>query len=422
MPRYRTRDAKKPAKPAKRGTRKYAKKISRDPVKLLRWAAKGTLRDYGRLAALAKKMRHSVPAFIDGVAFDKITHVDRLSMIEEIQAAEQHDISAGGFLDAVSWLLDKVPWGNWVWPVAAAQSTVNAQKGDGLNEVDEQYARLVGATYGDVENRPYVIDHWKRQAQFDGSFISVWDNPDGHRLIAVRGTEGATDIGQDLLVGLTGRSTNLIGDELLQILAATPKDVVVDLAAHSLGVSLALQAYVESDLTYKHVHETYLYNPAWSPIMRGSVDHFERDTNVRYFINMNDMVSMGGLGHRAPSNVVYRSTGLAGGAHGIAQWQGSSAYQAPIYHSPPETRVQAHKAAMWLTPKDKGLVLPADADPDFIIPPEELFAHTRIDESGAQHWKESNAAAAPVQMGHAAAGGRTFDFGGDQPDFDFDGL
>ena len=46
----------------------------------------------------------------------------------------------------------------------------------------------------------------------------------------------------------------------------------------------------------------------------------------------------------------------------------------------------------------------------------------RVDESGAEHWKESNAAADPVPMGHASAGGRTFDFGGDQPDFDFDGL
>ena len=46
------------------------------------------------------------------------------------------------------------------------------------------------------------------------------------------------------------------------------------------------------------MHETYLYNPAWSPIMRGSVDHFERDTNVRYFINLNDLVSMGPLGTR----------------------------------------------------------------------------------------------------------------------------
>jgi len=35
----------------------------------------------------------------------------------------------------------------------------------------------------------------------------------------------------------------VIGKELLQILAATPESMVVDLAAHSLGTSLALQAY-----------------------------------------------------------------------------------------------------------------------------------------------------------------------------------
>ena len=46
-------------------------------------------------------------------------------------------------------------------------------------------------------------------------------------------------------------------------LAATPKDVVVDLAAHSLGVSLALQAFVESDLTYQNVHAPYVDPPAW---------------------------------------------------------------------------------------------------------------------------------------------------------------
>ena len=144
----------------------------------------------------------------------------------------------------MNWLLDKVPWGGWLWPVSAAQSTINAQKGDGLNEVDEQYARLVGATYGEAGERPYVIDHWKRQLQFDTNYVSVWDNPDGHRLIAVRGTQGSgTDIGEDILVGLTGQSTDVIGSDLLQILAATPKGMVVDLASHSLGTSLALQAY-----------------------------------------------------------------------------------------------------------------------------------------------------------------------------------
>jgi hypothetical protein len=87
MPRYRTRDAAKQPKRTKRGG-KHAKRISRDPTKLLRWAAKGTLRDYEKLAALAKKMRTRVPEFVDAAAIDKITHVDRLTMIEEIQAAE----------------------------------------------------------------------------------------------------------------------------------------------------------------------------------------------------------------------------------------------------------------------------------------------------------------------------------------------
>ena len=85
---------------------------------------------------------------IDQDAFARLEKIDRLTMIDEIQAHEQHDVSAGFFLDAANGLLDWVPWGNWVWPVSAAQSTINAQKGDSLNEVDEQYSRLVGATYG----------------------------------------------------------------------------------------------------------------------------------------------------------------------------------------------------------------------------------------------------------------------------------
>ena len=102
----------------------------------------------------------------------------------------------------------------------AAQSAINAQKGDSLNEVDEQYARLVGATYKSVEQRPFIIDHWRRQVDFDSEYVSVWDSLDGHRLIAVRGTSGTgTDIGEDILVGITGSSTNLIGNRLLEVIA-----------------------------------------------------------------------------------------------------------------------------------------------------------------------------------------------------------
>ena len=342
MPTYRTRT--KNSTGRKRAKRKYPKRLPRDPRKLFRWAASGSNKDYEKLRELARKARHSLPTHIDGVAFERLMHVDRLRLIEEIQQAEQHDVSAGAFLDGLNWLLDKIPWGNWLWPVGAAQSSINSLKGDGLNEVDEQYARLVGATYGTVSERPYVIDHWKRQVQFDSDYISVFDNPDGHRVICVRGTQGTgTDIGEDILVGLSGRSTNLLHREMLDIIAATPPGVVIDLAAHSLGTSLALESYSDKAV-YNAIHETYLYSPAYSPFLRGSTDAFERDSSVRYFINVHDLVSMGGVGHKSPSNVVYRSSGGPLSSHKIAQWQGSSAYQEPIYHAPPETKLHAHKA------------------------------------------------------------------------------
>ena len=365
MPTYRSR-----AKTSNKTRRKpkVPKRLPRDPAKLFRWAAYGSSSDYERLRELARKARRSLPTHIDGEAFERLMHVDRLSMIEEIQASEQHNVSAGWFLDGLNWLLDKVPWGNWAWPVSAAQSGINSMKGDGLNEVDEQYARLVGATYGSTAERPYVIDHWKRQTQFDSSYISVWDNPDGHRLIAVRGTQGTEDIGQDLLIGLTGASGNLIRDDLLQILAATPTGVVVDLAAHSLGTSLALQAYGDKSI-YNAIHETYLYNPAYSPLVRGSADAYERDANVRYFINTLDPVSMGSLGHQAPSNVVFRAQGDPVAAHKLAQWQGASSYQAPIYHAPPETKLQAHKEVFQVKDQEDEPAVPDSAvDPDAGLP------------------------------------------------------
>ena len=337
------------------------KGMPKDPRKLLRWAGRGTVKDYTRLAEAAKKLRNSLPAFIDGVAFEKLTRVDRLLMIEEIQASEQHDLSAGLFLDAVAWVLDKIPWGNWLWPVTASQSAIKAQKGDGLNEVDEQYARLVGATYGPLEDRPYVLDHWRRQVQFDSKYISVWDSPDGHRVICIRGTEGGIDIAQDALIALIGTSTDAVGSQLLSILAATPESVVVDLAAHSLGTSLALAAYGGSGSTFDRIHESYLFNPAYSPLVRGTADAYERDSSVRYFINLNDAVSMGSYGHRSPSNVVFRSEGSVLTAHKLAQWQGSGVHT-PQFHAPPETRVHAHKAVFGrqAPEEDLGLVLKED--------------------------------------------------------------
>ena len=115
------------------------------------------------------------------------------------------------------------------------------------------------------------------------------------------------------------------------------------MAAHSLGTSLALASFGGSKRSYERIHESYLYNPAYSPLVRGTADAFESDSSVRYFINLNDLVSMGSFGHQAPSNVVFRSEGSPVSALKLAQWQGSGVHTAQ-YHAPPETKVHAHKA------------------------------------------------------------------------------
>ena len=344
MPSYRTRTARKKKGPKKR--KKQKGHFTRDPRKLLRWAASGTNKDYEKLRDLAKKARADLPAYIDGVAFDKLASANRTrmmsAMIEELQNAEEHNISGGFLTDALSWLLDKVPFGNWLWPVGAAQGALKAHKGDNLNDVDFEYARLVGASYEGMQERPYVVNHWRRQTQFDSQYCTVWDNLDGHRLIAVRGTRGdrAEDIGQDVLIGLAGTTTNRIGQEMQRIVDATDSHVILDVAAHSLGTALALRAYNSDKALYNRVHETYLFNPSYSPFVRGVADQYEQDENVRYFINMGDMVSLGGIGHKAPANVVFvqPSTLNVGTNHSLAQWQGSGVHHKQ-YEPPPDHRV-----------------------------------------------------------------------------------
>jgi len=255
-----------------------------------------------------------------------------------------------------------------------------------------------------------VLDHWRRQVQFDSSYISVWDSLDGHRLIAVRGTKGtALDISEDILIGLTGSPTDLIGRQLLDILAATPESMVVDLASHSLGSSLALQAFSKNSIIKNRIHETYMFDPAYSPIARGVSESYERDATVRYFVNLNDIVSMGSLGHRAPRNVVFRSEGGPLTAHQLAQWQGSGVHT-PQYHSPPESRVQAHKQVY-----PRGIAADDFTGEPPVYTREQLLANTIL---VSETTKDVGPAPSEVEP---AASAVPFDFGSFE-NFDFDAL
>lgn len=139
----------------------------------------------------------------------------------------------------------------------------------------------------------------------------------------MRGTKGPQDIGQDVMLGAVGHTTNRIGDELRVILDSTDRDSIVDIAAHSLGTGFVLEGYNANREIYNRVHETYLYNPAYSPFLRGLSDQYEQDENVRYFINLGDPVSIGGIGHKPPANVVFRQPSL--NMHSLSQWAGPGA-------------------------------------------------------------------------------------------------
>lgn len=346
MPNYKTGKRKKKSKRAKTAETTRMKKrpshITSDRRILLSWAVRGTPVEFAKFRDYALKARRSLPVWIDGVAYDKLLHTDRGKMITDLQDAEVHadpDASASAFVDALNWLLDWVPpvfnFGTKIW-----QQSMSPYQGDSENAVDRTYAGLVGATYDGT--RPYVVDHYKRQDQFDGEYIAVWDSPDGHRLIAVRGTKWShlNDVGQDLRIAFTGSVGDAVSGEILRVLAATGKDVVVDLAAHSLGTSLALKAYDTDPRLYNRIHETYLYNPAYSPLVGSAmIARYEADDNVRFFVNTGDLVSIGGLGLNGPVNAVYHHDG----SHNLSQWQWPKGHTGNVYYNPPPDRVHPTK-------------------------------------------------------------------------------
>ena len=99
--------------------------------------------------------------------------------------------------DALSWLFSQGQGGKDAplpWFGALPQYALKPFKGENISEEDEQYARVLSAGYKEVGKRENVALGWRRVPKWDSQYVSVWDNPDGHRYIAVRGTH-PTDTG-----------------------------------------------------------------------------------------------------------------------------------------------------------------------------------------------------------------------------------
>ena len=94
------------------------------------------------------------------------------------------------------------------------------------NEQDELYAQLLDQAY---HNDPKDhLGQWVRDPELASDFVQVYDNVDGHRFIAVRGTklhgtwdELGADLQQDAGLAIGLDPTDIVGNELQRILDNT---------------------------------------------------------------------------------------------------------------------------------------------------------------------------------------------------------
>ena len=248
MPHYKSRSKSRRAREKKR----IRAQIPRDKRKLARWAVRGSHADYEKLRNAALTHGPNKPSYVQDDALRQLQSADRNTVIQATHSKENH-----WFLDGLAWLLDKVPVGGWVKTLG--QAALKPFRGDSMTEVDEQYARLLDEAY--KTERDSEFEHWVHQPEFDSNYVSVYDNQDGHRFVAVRGTKkNWQDVGEDVRIGLTGKAHNYVGEDLKNILDNTEPGRTVDIAGHSLGSNLILSAYDGDDSLQDRVHQTYLYN------------------------------------------------------------------------------------------------------------------------------------------------------------------
>ena len=357
MPKYKTRKI----RAAIKRRNAAVKVVPRDKRMLMRSARKGTAKDYDKLRELAGAKVQDAPNWVDPGTLEKLSKTGHRGLQELIKnqtperpSDEQPQYFGGKLVhkvtDALSWLISTLTPGGkknpMSWMTALPQYALKPFRGEMQTEVDEQYARLISGGYRLPGTRPDELMGWNRVPKYDSNYVSVWDNPDGHRFVSVRGTKPhkndvSTDLIHDAHIAVRGTTSDVVGPELQHILDDTEPNKIVDVGGHSLGTVLILQAYAKNKDLQARVHLTRLYNPAYNPsllahsAMPSVAKDFEQDPRVRYLINVGDVVSMGGFGGEGPKNVVYRTpigntihwNETGGGLdplhlHLLRQWQG----------------------------------------------------------------------------------------------------
>merc|ERR1711964_286602 len=201
-------------------------------------------------------------------------------------------------------------------------------RSDKLTGTDRFYATLIKETYPECHARKESIStdldgpagKWVCQTDLDSSYISVWDQEGSNkRFVAVRGTktENDEDIYADIRIAFFGTCGNRIVEDLIKIIEDSKEHgKTVEIGGHSLGCTLIFAAYdnhPELLSTESPIAKTYQYNPPYCPrwLLRGITSDtclskkFEKQENIRWFINLYDLVSIGGSYDQGPTEAVY---------------------------------------------------------------------------------------------------------------------
>ena len=280
--------------------------MPRDRRHLLHWAAKGTHDDYDKLRRHAKKVQHRVPSYIDS------KHVGAIAE----QGSRRHlaeNVHESTFLDGLAWLIDQVPGGRWSWAKNLTQGALKPFRGDAITEEDELYALLIDQAYKD-EPRD-AMGQWTRNPELGSDYVQVYDNVDGHRYIAVRGTK------------LHGPGARRRGEPDWRRAAADPRR---DPAGHRRGRGWALALDQPHRQGVRRQQRAAGPDPAdlhVQPRLQPRGAPQRADERVRWFIDLLDPVSLGDMGSAGPKNAVYRTTFGWNpiGPHSLTAWAGEVA-------------------------------------------------------------------------------------------------
>ena len=196
-----------------------------------------------------------------------------------------------------------------------------------LSEKQKSFAEAIDNTYKPIGERNDTVGTMKRLPEYDSDRISVWEQENGEKFIAVHGTKPSNfnDIKQDVkILGGNETATDAEVEALMDKLDAAGEDY--DIGGHSLATSFIYNALPEHG---KHIDEIFLFNPASSPFQ--GVDylkkHANEDQRITFFVNEGDMVSSGLYQQMSQDTLdtrlhigEYRWSPLA--AHDIGQWYG----------------------------------------------------------------------------------------------------